>query len=64
MTLSLDIESLKTRYAEGALTPSDVVREVHDRIAAADSKIWIALVPLERSLEIAAKLEKTGPNAS
>ncbi|MEZ5324706.1 MAG: allophanate hydrolase [Verrucomicrobiales bacterium] len=64
MTPSLDIESLRSCYAEGSLTPSDVVREVYHRIAAADSKIWIALIPLERTLEIATELEKAGPNAS
>lgn len=46
MTRSLDIAALHTAYADGTLTPVDVIDEIFTRIAATGERpVWITLVP-------------------
>jgi allophanate hydrolase len=54
---SLDLGSRRTAYAEGILTPSEVVAEVYRRIRArGDDHVWIALRPESDVLTEAAAL--------
>src|SRR6476620_12384181 len=57
--MQLDFDSLRALYKHGATTPSEVVAEVYDRIAAATDPIWISTVPREKALARARKLEQT-----
>ena len=57
--MQLDFESLKTLYKHGAATPSEVVAEVYDRIAASTEPVWISTVPREKALARARRLEQT-----
>ncbi|KAL4810882.1 amidase signature domain-containing protein [Aspergillus unguis] len=62
-THSLNIDSLRTSYAKGEITPSAVVNQVYDRIESyPDKAVWIHLVPRERALEAAAGLVNSHPN--
>src|SRR5258706_6922130 len=55
---SLDLTRLAAAYAEGALTPSVVVRDVYARIAAAGANpIWIHLLPQDEVAARAGALE-------
>lgn len=57
----LQIDYLLTACRNGALTPTDIVREVLARVhayASVDAAVWINLVPAERLLARAAELEK------
>lgn len=61
--LDLDLARLSQAYADG-LTPTEVVREVYRRIAAADDPgIFITLVERERALAAAASLPPFSPSA-
>ncbi len=52
MTFSLDITALSKAYADGTLTPQDVISDVYARIAAYGEKpVWISLVPQDVVLE-------------
>jgi allophanate hydrolase len=58
--MQLDLASLRSLYRTGAATPSDVVASVYDRIAARpDSRVWISLLPREKALAKARKLEQS-----
>src|SRR4051794_6013112 len=57
--MQLDFDSLRALYKHGATTPSEVVAEVYDRIAANSDPIWISTVPREKALARARKLEQT-----
>ena len=57
--MQLDFDSLRALYKHGAATPSEVVAEVYDRIAASSDPIWISTVPREKALARARKLEQT-----
>ncbi len=57
--IRLDLGSLRQLYKSGAATPTDVVSEVYQRIAEqGDAATWISLVPREKSLARARKLEQ------
>src|SRR4051812_45677079 len=56
--MELDFESLRALYKSGAVTPSDVVAAVYDRIAASSEPVWISVVPREKALSRARKLEQ------
>jgi allophanate hydrolase len=58
MTMQLDLESLKAMYKSSIATPSDVVAAVYDRIAASSDPVWISVVPREKALARARKLEQ------
>ncbi|MGQ0457203.1 MAG: allophanate hydrolase [Hyphomicrobium sp.] len=61
MTYSLDIASLAKRYADGTLTPVDVVDEVYRRIAADGQRpIWISVLSQSEALAKAKKAPR-GP---
>lgn len=61
-TFSLDFSSLAAGYGAGALTPSQVVGEILDRLATAgDDKVWIHRVPAEALRSRAAELEAAPP---
>ena len=50
MTVSLDVGSLSAAYAQGTLSPADIITEVYDRIAAqGEQPVWISLVPREQA---------------
>lgn len=59
---SLDIARLKSVYTDGALDPTQLVQGLYTRIAAvADPNIWISLLPQERVLAQAHRLETLSP---
>jgi allophanate hydrolase len=59
---SLDLGTLAKGYRDGALTPTAVVEDVLDRIAArGDDKVWIHVLPKAELLELARGLEMAGP---
>ncbi len=61
--LSLDLATLRARYAGRALRPGEVVAEVYRRIAArGDDHVWTCLVPREAALARARELEARGPD--
>jgi allophanate hydrolase len=48
---SLDIATLAAAYADGSLTPADVIAQIFDRISAAGERpVWISLVPRAEAL--------------
>jgi allophanate hydrolase len=60
-SLSLDLNSLRSAYESGAATPSDVIKEVYDRIRIHSSNpIWIHLVPEEENLRAAERILSFG----
>ena len=57
--IKLDLGSLRELYKSGAATPADVVATVYDRIGALPLEpVWISLVPREKALARARKLER------
>lgn len=59
--MKLDISTLKSAYAGGALTPEAVLDEVYSRIAARGERpVWITLVPKEKALAALARAPR-GP---
>jgi len=63
---SLDLATLRGRYAAGTLSPHDVVHAVYDRIARrGDDHVWIHLVPREEALarcdQLAATADRETP---
>lgn len=57
---SLDFRTLRALYARRALSPRDVVAAVYRRIAArGDDRVWIHLVPEQKALADAARIEAT-----
>ena len=55
--LSLDINSLRQAYAEGDVTPSQIIEEIYDRIEARGKDgVWISVVPRESALQRARDL--------
>jgi allophanate hydrolase len=57
--MQLDLASLRSLYKSGQATPSDVVSAVYDRIAANPDPIFISLMPREKALAKARKLEQS-----
>ena len=57
--IRLDLASLRDLYKSGKATPSDVIAAVYDRIADGPLEpIWTGLVPREKALSKARKLER------
>lgn len=54
----LDLASLRHLYKTAAATPADVVADLYDRIPP-DSPVWISLVPRDKALARARKLEQS-----
>jgi allophanate hydrolase len=62
-SLTLDLASLRTAFAQG-LTPTALVEEIwHREQAWADPALWIHRLPKSAWLESAAALEASGPSA-
>lgn len=56
---SLDLNSLSRAYQRGELTPSDLVREIHQRIAArGDDAVWIHVIS---EADVQRQAEALGP---
>jgi allophanate hydrolase len=61
---SLAIADLAMAYRNQLTTPVEIVRALHERIAAnGDRGIWISLVPIERALEQAQALAHLSPSS-
>ncbi len=61
--LNLEIQHLRRAYADGLLTPPDVVEHIHDRLKAQDGDgVWILVVPREEMLKRACELEAIDPS--
>jgi len=59
---SLDLAALRDAYSSGRLTPQGLAEGLTSRISArGDDKVWLHLLPRERLLEIARRLEASGP---
>src|SRR4051812_23365367 len=57
--MRLDLGALRELYKSGAAQPSDVIAAVYDRIAAGPLEpVWISLVPREKAIARARKLER------
>ena len=57
--LKLDLGSLRELYKSGAASPADVIAKIYDRIAAQPlAPVWIPVVPREKALARARKLER------
>src|SRR5690349_7445822 len=57
--MQFDLASLRALYKSKEATPSDVVAEVYDRIAASSEPVWISTMPREKALAKARKLEQS-----
>lgn len=57
--LSLDFHTLRNGYADGSLTPVQVITLIYDRIAdRGDDAVWTCLVPREEALARAREIEQ------
>jgi allophanate hydrolase len=57
--MQLDLGSLRQLYKSGSATPSDVIAAVYDKIAAGPLEpVWISIVPREKAIARARKLER------
>jgi allophanate hydrolase len=57
--IKLDMGSLRGLYKSGAATPSDVIATIYDRMSAQPLEpVWISVVPREKALSRARKLER------
>src|ERR1043165_7306235 len=57
--MRLDLGALRELYKSGGAQPSDVIAGVYDRIAAGPLEpVWISLVPREKAIARAKKLER------
>ncbi|MEO8373570.1 MAG: allophanate hydrolase [Candidatus Solibacter sp.] len=57
--IKLDLGSLRGLYKSGGATPSDVIATIYDRIGAQPLEpVWISVVPREKALSRARKLER------
>src|SRR5215471_15131176 len=57
--MQLDLGSLRGLYKSGKAAPSDVISDIYGRISSGPlSPVWISLVPREKSLARARKLER------
>ena len=57
--MQLDLGSLRKLYKSGSATPSDVVSSVYEKLAAGPlDPVWISVVPREKSIARARKLER------
>ena len=61
--LNLEIQHLRRAYADGQLTPPDVVENIHDRLKTQDEDgVWILVVSKEEMLKRARELEAMDPS--
>jgi allophanate hydrolase len=57
--IRLEVSSLRELYKSGRFRPTEVVAEVYDRITGGSlSPVWISLVPREKAMSMARKLER------
>ena len=57
--IKLDLGSLRELYKSGTATPTDVIATVYDRLSAQPLEpVWISVVPREKALARARKLER------
>jgi len=57
--MQLDLASLRELYKSGVATPSDVIATVYEKIAAGPTEpVWISVVPREKAIARARKLER------
>ncbi len=57
--IKLDLGSLRELYKSGTATPTDVIATVYDRLSTQPLEpIWISVVPREKALARARKLER------
>src|ERR1039458_741101 len=57
--IKLDLGSLRELYKSGAATPADIIATVYDRMGAQPlAPVWISVVPREKALARARKLER------
>src|SRR5882724_9612703 len=57
--MQLDLGSLRELYKSGVATPSDVIATVYEKIAAGPTEpVWISVVPREKAIARARKLER------
>jgi len=54
----LDLGSLRELYKSGAANPSDVIAAIYDRMGHPTDPVWISVVPREKALSRARKLER------
>jgi Asp-tRNA(Asn)/Glu-tRNA(Gln) amidotransferase A subunit family amidase len=61
---SMDIQTLKSLYAKGVITPEDVVEEVYRRLKlpTADPSVWLHIFPQAETVERARELLKMYPD--
>ena len=61
--LNLEIRHLRRAYADGQLTPTDVVENIQDRLKTQDGEgVWILVVSKEEMLMRARDLEAMDPS--
>jgi allophanate hydrolase len=57
--IKLDLGSLRELYKSGAATPADVIAAVYDRMSGEPpAPVWVSIVPREKALARARKLER------
>ena len=63
---SMDIQTLKSLYTKGIITPEDVINEVYKRLKlpTADSAVWLHIFPHAETVKRARDLLKAYPDAS
>lgn len=61
---SMDIQSLKTLYSRGVITPEDVVNEVYKRLElpTADPAVWLHVIPQADAVKRARELLQAYPD--
>jgi hypothetical protein len=62
----MDIQTLKSLYTKGIITPEDVINEVYKRLKlpTADSAVWLHIFPHAETVKRARDLLKAYPDAS
>ena len=60
----MDIQTLKTLYAKGVITPEDVINEVYRRLKlpTADPAVWLHVFPQDESVKRARELLQAHPD--
>jgi hypothetical protein len=63
---SMDIQTLKSLYTKGIITPEDVINEVYKclKLPTANSTVWLHIFPHAETVKRARDLLKAYPNAS
>jgi len=60
----MDIQTLKTLYVRGVITPEDVINEVYKRLklSTADPAVWLHIFPQDESVKHARELLQAHPD--